>query len=360
MVGPVAVPRVRVFAFALIILVALGWAYYFLVHQDHALSGSGTGTPTLRIMTYGSFILPSGPGPLLQQEFEKSCQCRVEYVDGDDSALFLEKLAQFPDRQIDLVLGLSFIHLARAQAKVAWRRLKWPAHVVWSQRMPDLSLLKSESSTEFVPVAWSPMTFIYRQGEVTPPASWEDLSQPQWQKTLTTPDPRFSVSGVHLVAWVFNSESQALDEFRLKTLQHAVLSVAPSWSASYGLFRQKNAQLTFSYATSPVYHWQQDQDLSYRPAVFTEGHPYEVELAAIPLNCQQCELAERFVEFLLQATSQRVLMEKNYMLPVVEGVEQGTPFAELPKFPLLAAGDLQKLGADEAKWSAEFAARLQK
>ena len=40
--------------------------------------------------------------------------------------------------------------------------------------------------------------------------------------------------------------------------------------------------------------------------------------------------AEDFVKYLLSSSSQKIIMEKNFMLPVIEGVKKNTPF-DFPK-----------------------------
>ncbi|MCB0363391.1 MAG: hypothetical protein KDD35_11745, partial [Bdellovibrionales bacterium] len=46
----------------------------------------------LRVMTYSSFSMPEGPGPVLKALYERRFQREVEFVEGGDSALMLEKL----------------------------------------------------------------------------------------------------------------------------------------------------------------------------------------------------------------------------------------------------------------------------
>jgi thiamine transport system substrate-binding protein len=64
----------------------------------------------------------------------------------------------------------------------------------------------------------------------------------------------------------------------------------------------------------------------------TEGHPVQIEFAGIPATCKNCELAEKFLALLLSPEGQKIVMEKNYMFPAIQGVRADTPFAAVPKF----------------------------
>lgn len=341
---------------AVVVLIMVGW----VIHNVQQYGQQEKQLQVVRVMTYGSFMLPSGPGPLLKKEFEVICDCTIEYIDGGDSALFLEKLVQFPERKVDLVLGLSVTHTYKARTEQSWRNMQWPEEVTWSKSIPPPERFKVNGMAKMLPFSWAPMAFIYRKGEVNPPASWEDLVKPEYADSLSIPDPRYAVSGIQLVAWVFagSKDKNSLAPDRMTALSHALLSVSPSWSASYGLFRQKNARLTFSYGTSPVYHWREEKDFSYQPAIFKEGHPVETEWALIPIDCTSCLKAESFVHFLLRPSSQRILMERNYMLPAVEGVVGDSLFSQLPEFPLVDFEDFRQYVRHQTNWPQVFIDQL--
>ena len=69
--------------------------------------------------------------------------------------------------------------------------------------------------------------------------------------------------------------------------------------------------------------------------VFAEGHPRQIEYAVVPDSCWNCSEAKRFVHFLVSPFAQKVLAEKNYMLPVIEGADLGEAYSRLPKLKTL-------------------------
>jgi thiamine transport system substrate-binding protein len=103
-------------------------------------------------------------------------------------------------------------------------------------------------------------------------------------------------------------------------------SFSPSWSTSYGLFTKKQTKLAFSYLTSPIYHEQEEKNSNYVALKFKEPHPIQFEFVGIPEICKNCELAEQFVNMMLSNQGQKIIMEKNYMFPVMKGVREKTPF----------------------------------
>ena len=101
---------------------------------------------------------------------------------------------------------------------------------------------------------------------------------------------------------------------------------------AYGLFRKKQAATAWSYVTSPVYHVVEEKDNDVVAVEFNEGHPLQFEFVGIPSICKQCDLAQKFVQFVFSPEGQKAIMEKNYMFPSVQGVKVGTSFAAVPNF----------------------------
>jgi thiamine transport system substrate-binding protein len=70
----------------------------------------------------------------------------------------------------------------------------------------------------------------------------------------------------------------------------------------------------------------EEKDSNFQSIEFAEGHPIQVEFAAIPETCRNCEAAKKFISFLMSAQAQKIVMSKNYMLPVNKTVQEGTAF----------------------------------
>lgn len=138
----------------------------------------------------------------------------------------------------------------------------------------------------------------------------------------------------------------------LTALKANVASISPSWAFSYGLFKKKQAQLVFSYLTSLAFHWGIEHDRSYQVVSFPEGHPVQIEYVGVPANCRECELAEEFVRVLLRPAAQGTIMQKNFMFPVVKGLDASTIFAELPHLKTRVEANLES--KDFSDWDKAF------
>jgi thiamine transport system substrate-binding protein len=163
-----------------------------------------------------------------------------------------------------------------------------------------------------------------------PPNKFDDLTKKEFKNQFALQDPRSSSPGLQFYQWVKSVKKDGAKAF-LKALQPNVASVSPSWGMSYGLFQSKQAKYVFTYVTSLAYHWGVEKNRGYKIASFPEGHPIQIEYAGVPEGCVQCELAQKFVQFLTEPVAQKILMEKNFMFPVLPSVVAGTIFAELPQ-----------------------------
>lgn len=298
----------------------------------------------LRLLTYSSFISSNGPGPEIIKKFEEDNHCKVDVVSSGDAGLLLERLklgeAGVP---FDIVIGLDQPLLEEAVARFEWL----PQAFASSSRHPTLAEF---THPKFVPYDWSPMTFVYRKSSTGPlPKSFSDLANPAFKNQFGLQDPRSSTPGLQFFQWAKTLKGESTADF-LKSFKGNVESVSPSWSFAYGLFKKEQIRFVFSYVTSLAYHWGVEGDHNFQVLSFPEGHPVQVEYVGIPKACRECELAQKFSEEMLTPWAQKIIMEKNFMLPVIKGLEDGTVFAELPPLKVIKTGT----GKDLREWDQAF------
>lgn len=299
--------------------------------------------PVLRVFGYASFTGQWGPGPQLKALFEKDCECQVEFIEGSDSGILLQRLKIEGDSLgADLVVGLDQFDLQKALAEQKWRELSISGLDVYDEVKPALK------NSYFVPYDWGVIAFVVRRGELTKtPNSLDDLLASELKRKIALQDPRTSSPGLQFLYWVIHAKGE--DEgfkFIRKTMEQ-VHSYSPTWSAAYGLFTKKQARAALSYVTSPVYHQVEEKNLDYLALEFKEGHPIQYEFMGIPEFCKNCELAERFVNLMLSEQGQKLIMEKNYMFPIIKNIKEGTPFADIPQFKTFT--DFQIPSAEEVE-----------
>ncbi|WP_295900400.1 thiamine ABC transporter substrate-binding protein [uncultured Bdellovibrio sp.] len=297
--------------------------------------------PTIRVFGYASFTGRWGPGPLLKEQFEKTCKCKVEFIEGSDSGILLQRLKiEGESLGADVVIGLDQFDLSKAIAEQSWRKLSLGQLNVYDSVKPALS------NSFFVPYDWGALTFVTRKGDLPRfPASLDDLLAPELAKKIALQDPRTSSPGMQFLYWVIRSKGEDEGFKYLQKLMGQVHSFSPTWSTAYGLFTNKQAKLVYSYVTSPLYHEIEEKNKDYIALPFNEPLPVQFEFVGIPEFCRHCELGEQFINLMLSPEGQKIIMEKNYMFPVMKGVMENTPFA--PLMNVKTMGQVEILSAAE-------------
>jgi thiamine transport system substrate-binding protein len=273
-----------------------------------ALSTSAFAAGTLTIYTYESFTSEWGPGPKVKEAFEKTCDCRVDYVSLPDGVALLTRLKMEGDTtKADIVLGLDTNLIEEAKATK-----------LFADHGIDTSGVKVPggfSDPVFVPYDYGHFAVIYDTQTIkTPPRSLKELVEGDASQKIVLEDPRTSTPGLGFLFWmraVYGD--QAPDAW--KKLQKRVLTVTPGWSEAYGLFTKGEAPMVLSYVTSPAYHMIAEQNNRYQAAEFAEGHPIQIEVAGMTRTGDE-QLAQAFLKFMISPAFQDIIPENNWMLPV--------------------------------------------
>jgi len=288
----------------------------------------------LIVYTHSSFMDAYGPGAAIKEEFEKTCVCTVEYVDAGGASEVVERIRLNPGRRVDVILGLDYLQLKYVAESIRLQKLT-PPNIEF---VPEI---KDKIFQRFIPYDWSPMGFIYRQGEITPVGSWQELTQKLPKKSVSLQDPTLSSPGL---VWLFGLFSTQKTDWQKELINWQLLvhSYSPSWSSAYGLFRRGQAKLAFSHLTSLVYHWQEEKNESYQFMTFSEGQPLQVDYAAVPETCWNCNVAKKFVNFLTSEWAQSQLMQKNFMFPVNSAVTLSETFLRLPQVKVLSTNEAEE------------------
>ncbi|WP_413586331.1 thiamine ABC transporter substrate-binding protein [Bdellovibrio sp. HCB274] len=315
-----------------IVFIAVVFCGLFLAMLNRTDSTpNSTSVPTLRVFGYSSFTGKFGPGPLLKAEFEKNCQCNVEFIEGSDSGILLQRLKiEGESLGADLVVGLDQFDLSKAMTEQQWRKMNLGNLNVYDSVKPALS------NKFFVPYDWGALTFVMRTGDLKKvPVKIDDLLNSELTRKISLQDPRTSSPGMQFLYWLVRSKGEDEAFKFLQQLMPQVHSFSPTWSTAYGMFTNKQTKMVYSYVTSPLYHEIEEKKKDFQAIAFEEPLPLQFEFMGIPEFCRHCELAEKFVNLMLSPQGQKIIMEKNYMMPVMKGVRDGTPFASVPEYKTL-------------------------
>jgi thiamine transport system substrate-binding protein len=268
----------------------------------------------LTVYTYDSFVTEWGPGPVIEQAFEATCDCDLQFEGAGDGAALLSRLQlEGPRTEADIVLGLDTNLTAAARETGLFAE-----HGI----TPDLDLPVEWTDDHFLPFDWGYFAFVGNAGDPAPDSlralADSDIS-------IVIQDPRSSTPGLGLLMWVktaYGDEAGALWE----DLSDNIVTVTPGWSEAYGLFLEGEADAVLSYTTSPAYHLIAEEDDSKVAWAFDEGHYMQVEVAGKVAGTDVPELADQFMAFMLTEDFQAAIPTTNWMYPAVVpagGLPQG-------------------------------------
>lgn len=298
-------------------LVSFVFAVLFLAllnKKNHTAQGQ---TQKLKVFTSTSFASNFGPGPLLKAEFEKSCQCEVDFVEGSDSSIIIQRLkVEGESLGIDMIIGFDQFEIETAQKSIDWKTLKFDTKDF------EKVIAQDFANEFFVPYDWGLLSFVGKKG-LPEIKTLRDLMSPDFHKKFALQDPRTSSPGLQFLSWLTK------EEFTLQEMSQVIdqaYSIAPSWSSAYSLMTRGQVDYVFSYVTSPLYHQLIEKNNNYQAFKLSEPLPIQVEYFGITEFCQNCELAEKFAQYLVSREGQKIIMEKNFMFPVLPEVRKGTPF----------------------------------
>ena len=285
------------------------------------------------IYTYDSFVAEWGAGPEIAEKFEKATGLKATFVDcGDGVQLLSRAILEKDNVQADVILGID-----NNTAKQALN-----ADILKSYRPKDADIiinpdLQNQLGTQdkLIPYDYSHFALIFNTKSNLPePKSLTDLTNPIYKNKIILMDPRTSTPGLGFVAWtkaVF-PEEQAFNDY-WTSLKDNVLTMAPGWSAGYGLFTNNEAPLVISYTTSPAANLEYDKINYYKALIFEEGHIMQVEGAGILRNAKNEEGAKKFMDFLISEEAQNVLPLTQWMYPVNNSVLLPECYRESAVFP---------------------------
>lgn len=256
------------------------------------------------------FAADWGPAPMIKASFEQAYpQCQMQIIPFDSSATMLNRVRlEGKNTRADIVIGLDNFQLETAQKTGVFA----PHQVDLNQ----LSLPISWDNPLFLPYDFGQYAFIYDKTKLTnPPQSFQELVQRQDLKVIYQ-DPRTSSVGRGLIVWANLLFPEDKIEKLWQQLASHTVTVGKGWSETYGAFLKGEADLVMSYNTSPIYHILKDNKDQYAAAVFSDPVLLQIETAAKTIKAKDNDCATQFLQFLLQADSQREISTKNVMMPV--------------------------------------------
>ncbi|WP_139973802.1 thiamine ABC transporter substrate binding subunit [Ochrobactrum sp. CGA5] len=273
-----------------------------------AFTPSAQAKNKLTVYTYDSFVSEWGPGPKVKENFEKECDCEVEWIASADGVALLNRLKlEGGNTKADIVLGLDTNLTTEARATGFFA----PSGIDQS----NVSVPGGFKDDIFVPYDYGYFAVVYDSEKLpNPPKSLKELVEGDPSQKIVLQDPRTSTPGLGMLLWmksVYGDEAEAA----WQKLQRRILTVTPGWSEAYGLFTKGEAPMVLSYTTSPAYHMIAEKTERYKALAYPEGNYLQIELAAQTTTGAKNPLAQEFLAFMTGAGFQDVIPETNWMYP---------------------------------------------
>ena len=237
----------------------------------------------LVVGTYDSFSAEWGPGPVIETEFEKNCNCDVQYVSTSQAGTLANEIFL---KDKDVILGVE-MH------EFDYTADNWNIY------------------------DYGYFSFIYNEENLKDiPNSFEELIN-QKNLKIVVQDPRTSPVGLGLLRWMKLTHPDNFPTI-LKKFNNNVLTYTPGWSEAYGIFLEGKADLVLSYSTSPFYHQEYEDEYKYKAIEFTDGHLVTKEIVYVRPDTEKQKLGKEFVEFMMRDDIQKIIAQMNIMYPASE------------------------------------------
>lgn len=273
------------------------------------------------VYTYDSFCGEWGSGPEIAKLFEEKTGIKVTYVDCGGAMEVLSKaILEKNNPEADLLIGFDNNMTAKVvEADILQEYKPSDADAVLAEGLS--SELNAGGKWLMTPYDYSHFALIYNtKSSVPAPESLEDLTKPEYAKQVVIMDDRTSSVGLGFKTWVDKVYGDKAADYMAR-LEPSLLTVAPGWSAGYGMFTSGEVPLVTSYVSSPAANILYDGITDYEALIFDEGHVRQIEGAGIVKNAKNVSGAKLFMDFLITEAAQNVIPETQWMFPANKNVK---------------------------------------
>ena len=281
------------------------------------------------IWTYNSFISEWGPGPDISRVFEEKTALKITWVSHGDAGEMLSRLLFEGDKSgADIILGLD----QNLAGRILESGLLEPYRPKGSENILNEIIL--DPAFHLIPMDYSYFAIVYDSEKLSSlklpaPKNLEELTDPRFRQSLILIDPRTSSVGLGLFGWVREAYGENWRDY-WQRLKPSILTITEGWSSAYGLFTRGEAPMVISYTTSPGYHLEYEKTERYKAAIFTDGHPLQIESAGLLASSKNKVNAKAFLDFMVSEDFQNIIPLTNWMYPVT-GIPLPPSFRINPK-----------------------------
>ena len=277
---------------------------------------------TLRVMTYSSFDMDEG----VIDAFNTAHNADVQFLDaGDTGRMLNQAILSKSNPQADVMYGLDNTFLSRAlQAEIFV-----PYRSKGLDNVPQAYLTATDNlvtPVDFGDVCLNIDLAYFDEHDLAIPKQLTDLTQPAYKGLLVVENPASSSPGLaFLIATIGAFGDDAFIDYWEALKENDVL-VVEDWDSAYWTEFSGSASsegqrpIVVSYATSPaaeVFFSEEESKVSPTGAVVAPDTCFrQIEYAGILKNNQNQDLAEAFIDFVLEERFQSAIPLHMCVFPV--------------------------------------------
>jgi thiamine transport system substrate-binding protein len=217
---------------------------------------------------------------------------------------------------------------------------------------------------ELVPVDYADVCFNYdrlwfESRDITPPASWRDLTKPEYNSLTVVTNPQSSSPGLAFLATTVAAFGEESFEQYWKELRDNGVMVASGWEEAYFTYFSGSSgngeyPIVLSYSSSPAAEIREDGQ-SQTAALLDECFR-QTEFVGTLAGSKNPEGAKSLVEFLLSESFQNTMPGLMYVYPVNDKAAVPAEWAEFGPAARSTIGEDLSIAADRKKWQTKWSA----
>ena len=209
---------------------------------------------------------------------------------------------------------------------------------------------------EWTAIDYSDVCFNYdisyfEENGLTPPQSWRELTEPQFEGLTVVTNPRLSSPGLAFLATTFSGFETNAEVFEYwRNLRDNRVKIAGSWEDAYFVDFTRyggDRPIVLSYASSPAA--EVVDGVAQTAALRTECFR-QTEYAAVLANTPNPGGAQQLVEFLASPQFQESVPEAMYVYPATDAVAVPEEWAKHAKPAISVLGEDLDFAANREQW----------
>jgi thiamine transport system substrate-binding protein len=215
---------------------------------------------------------------------------------------------------------------------------------------------------DLVKVAFGDVCFNYdriwfEERKITPPASWRDLTRPEFNSLTVVSNPLSSSPGLAFLASTVAAFGEPGFEQYWRELRDNGVRVAAGWEEAYftefsGSSGNGDYPIVLSYCSSPAAEIREDGK-SQTAALLDEGFR-QTELIGVLAGTKNLEGAAALIEFLLGESFQNTMPALMYVYPMNPNATIPTEWAEFGPAARSTIGEDLSISTHREKWQSKW------